>query len=181
MERKLEKESQGKRNNQAPAAQPPPTHPSGALICLLSSLWWPQPIPLLSSQLWSDSLFLPHCWRGSVSWLWGPCAQCQTGRPGGTVCCSSGSRTIALGEEELEWRLLFWILETNLSSTPSLPPPTIISELGLQPHLREVLLDDLQGSSHAVSSIQNYLNIMAHQVFRKERGGNQNTKWGPGP
>ena len=86
-----------------------------------------------------------------------------------------------MGEEELRVKVTILDLGENLPSTPSLPPPTIISELGLQPHLREVLLDDLQGSSHAVSSIQNYLNILAHQVFRKDRGGIQNTKWGPGP
>lgn len=72
-------------------------------------------------------------------------------------------------------------METHLPSTPALPPPTLIPALGLQPHLREVLFDDLQGGSHAASSTQNYLNIMENQVFRKQRGGNQMAEWGLEP
>lgn len=48
-------------------------------------------------------------------------------------------------------------------------------------HLRETLFDDLQGGSHAVPAIQYYISIMAHQVFRKSRVGNEKVERCPGP
>lgn len=71
--------------------------------------------------------------------------------------------------------------ETSLSSIPSVPPPIIIPALGLRLHLGEIRFDDLQGGSHAASSIQDYINIMVHQVFRKPRRENEKVEMGPGP
>lgn len=61
--------------------------------------------------------------------------------------------------------------ETNLPSTHCVPPCTIIPAVDIRLHLREILFDYLRGGSHVVSSIQDYIYIMVHQLFKKMKGG----------
>lgn len=52
-------------------------------------------------------------------------------------------------------------------------PSFLALHTNINQHLRKILLDDLKGGSHAASSVQNHVNVVIHQVFRKRTERNQ--------
>lgn len=142
------------------------------------------PLPLATSrqspppsahhnQNTTKSQFSPRFQRGLGSLDWVLFAQCWTCRPACIACYCSSSRTIAVGREDFrgsttrkrDRRQICLPTPCNLSHSASSH-----LRMGQKPYLRDVLLNDSQGSRHAASTIQDNINVLGHQIFRKKRG-----------
>lgn len=97
----------------------------------------------------------------------------QTGYLTERVCCNSSSRKAALGNKSYRASVTVKSLRDTSALHPVLsgPPPK-------HQHLREILLDDLKGGSHAASSAQNHVYFVIQQVFRRRRRRNQKAEKG---